>query len=135
MSVINGIDYDNLAHLAKTSRVPFHTLCLRAEKGLPLESGVPEDEEWISYWSVSQILNMKHNTLFGAMTHVCKELDYFGIEWKTRSQNSSVKEGKRGCGILFKRADIIVLNNIRVGAKLSLISALKVYQAMELGRI
>ena len=134
MSIINGIDYDNLAHLAKTSRVPFHTLCLRAEKGEPLESGIAEDDEWISYWGVSQILNMKHNTLFGAMTHVCKEVDYFGIEWKTRSKRTDI-EGKRGCGVLFKRADIIVLNNIRIGAKLSLISALKVFQAMELGRI
>jgi len=38
MSVINNIDYDHLAHLAKTSKTPFHLLCQRAEKGLPLNN-------------------------------------------------------------------------------------------------
>jgi len=133
MSVINGIDYDRLAEIADQQRVPFHKLCERAEKGLPLRNLVHQDDEWVDYRGAANILNVKYNSLAGQLSQNC-ELEYWGIEWKTRSV-SGAREGKRGCGVLFKRADLVIVRNIKTHAHLSLISALKVFQAMEQGRI
>lgn len=135
MSVINGIDYDNLAHIAETSRVPFHVLCERAEKGKPLHHEVRESSmEWVGYQEAAQLLYSPQTTIASAFTtNSGMQLEYWGIEWKTKSLIKP--KAKRGCGVLFKRADIIVVNNIRIGAHISLIAALKVFQAMEQGKI
>lgn len=132
MSVINGIDYDNLARMAEQHRVPFHVLCERAEMGRPLLNKKVEDLEWIGYQMAAEILGSTYQGLASLFTYKC-ELDYWGIEWKTKSMVKP--KGKRGCGVLFKRADIVIVKNIRDGAKLSLIAALKVFQAMEQGKI
>ena len=133
MSVINNIDYDHLTHLAKTSRVPSHKLCERAEKGLPLNNLVEEDpNEWVGYPMVSQLLSSPYSTLLSLFTQQ-NDLDYWGIEWKSRSLVKA--KGKRGCGVLFKRTDITLVNSIRVGAHISLMAALKVFQAIRQGKI
>jgi len=133
MSVINGIDYNRIADLAEATGRPFHKLCARAEKGLPLRNLAKPDDEWVDYRGAAKILCATYSSLAGTLSQKC-EIEYFGIEWKTRSMTGA-KVGKRGCGVLFKRADLVVVNNIRTGARLSLAAALKVYQAMELGRI
>jgi len=133
MSVINGIDYDHLAAVSESSGVQFHTLCQRAEKGLPIRDLVGEDDEWVNYKSTAKILDSAYGSLASTLTSAHCELDYYGIRWKSRSRVK--KSGKRGCGVLFKRADLIVIRNIKTHAHLSLTSALKVFQAMQLGRI
>jgi len=132
---INNIDYDHLAYLADKSRVPFHKLCERAEKGLPLENMVQEDPNiWVSYPMAARLLCARRSTLHAIMTQDTHlEKDYWGIEWKSKSKTK--EKAKRGCGVLFKRADIVIVNNIRTGAHISLMAALKVFQAMEQGKI
>lgn len=133
MSVINGIDYDYLATIAETSRVPFHKLCERAEKGLPIRNMIGADEEWVDYRGASEILRYKYNTLAGTLTSPDADLEYWGIKWKTRSRVKPM--GKRGCGVLFKRSDLVLVNQIRKHTHLSLKAALRVHQAMVQGLI
>lgn len=132
MSVINGIDYDNLARMADQHHVPFHKLCERAEMGKPLLNEDRQDSDWVNYKVAAGLLGSTYQGLASLFTYKC-ELDYWGIEWKTKSMVKP--KGKRGCGVLFKRADIIIVKNIQKGAGLSLISALRVFQAMEQGKI
>jgi len=133
MSIINNIDYDNLAHIAKTSRVPFHVLCQRAEKGQSLNTLVEEDpNEWVAYPMTAKLLCTTRTSLFALFTQQ-NDIDYWGIEWKSRSLIKP--KGKRGCGVLFKRADINFINTVRVGAHISLMAALKVFQAIRQGKI
>ena len=132
MSIINGIDYDNLAKIAETSRVPFHVLCERAESGKPIERTKRGDEEWTDYHEAAEILNCNYTHLAGVLTDSEQELEYWGIKWKTRSRVKP--QGKRGCGVLFKRADLVLVGRIRRYAHLSLKGALRVNQAMVQGR-
>jgi len=132
MSVINGIDYDNIAQISKESGVPFHVLCQRAEKGEKLQGGrmIEDPMVWVGYDMAGRLLGAK--SLATSFTQGNPELDYWGIEWKTRSLVKP--KGRRGCGVLFKRADIAKVNEIRAGANLSITAALKVFQAMKQGK-
>ena len=129
MSIINGIDYDNLAELAEHNRVPFHILCQRAEKGLPIEEVI--DPNWVDYEEAARIIGCKYYTLAGRLSQGC-DLEYWGITWKSKSKVKPT--GKRGCGVLFKKTDLLLIRKIRLGAHLSLTSALKVYEAMKQGK-
>ena len=135
MTAINEIDYDYLADLAKNNRVPFHKLCQRAEKGLPLLGVVQKDlDEWVGYAMAAKLLCSRLPTVHSAFTtNNGMEIEYWGVEWKSRSLIKP--KGKRGCGVFFKRQDILAINNIRLGAHVSLICACKVFQAQKQGRI
>jgi len=131
---INGIDYDNIAHISDKTGVPFHVLCLRAEKGEKLQGGraIEDPMVWIGYGLAGRLLGTKCTSVASVMTQGKPELEYWGVEWKTRSLVKP--KGKRGCGVLFKRADIVKVNEIRLGAHISLTAALKVFQAMKQGK-
>jgi len=133
MSVINGIDYDDLARRAETSRVPFHILCKRAEKGQPIENTLSPDPDWVDYHDAAKIVGCRYHTLAGTLTDPTVEIEYWGIKWKSRSKVNP--KSKRGCGVLFYKPDLVVIANIRKYAHLSIKSALKVFQAMEGGHI
>lgn len=130
---IKSIDYAKLADIAQTSRISFETLCKRAEKGQPLNHMESEDPDWVGYYEASDILMTKYASLASSLTHCTKEIDYFGIGWKTKSKVKP--KGKRGCGVLFYRADLVMVAKIKRGARLSTLAALRVFQAMQMGRI
>ena len=131
MSIINGIDYDNLAHISKTHNVPFHILCERAEKGELLQ--VDEDPfEWVAYSMAATLLSVRYCTLTDRLNSPEKSIEYWGIEWKSRSLVDH--KAKQGCGVLFKRADINKIKTIKDSAHISLRAALKVFEAMALGK-
>jgi len=131
---VNQIDYAHLAHLAETSRVPFHTLCQRAEKGESMEDYVQEDpREWVDYHEAAKILSMSYSSLASTFTsHHCLA-DYFGVKWRSKSRNNP--KSKRGCGVLFKREDLVRITEIKKVIGISQFAALKVFQAMRLGNI
>ena len=133
MSIINGIDYDNLAEMAETSRVSFETLCKRAERGLPLAHTEEQSPDWVGYQEAAKILRTSYGHLAGVFTSKEMELEYWGIKWKTRSLVKP--QGKRGCGVLFYKPDLIVVANIKKYTHMSIMNALRVYQAMEGGHI
>lgn len=133
MPAIRDIDYHHLAKLAETSRVSFETLCKRAEKGEPLHHERMPNSEWVEYHDAADIMFTGYASLSSAMTHVCAELEYFGVRWKTKSKNN--KLSKRGCGIMFNRADLVTVANIKRSASVSTLAALRVFEAMTQGQI
>lgn len=136
MTAVNQIDYEKLANMAREENVPFERLCRNAERGLPMRTLKPTTEDWIDYKGVSEILHCSYGTLSSHFTNNnrgLRELEYWGIEWKTRSLNDGVSEGKRGCGVLFKRTDISKVMRIRKVAGLGILAALRVFQAQRKG--
>ena len=133
MSTINGIDYDRLALMAAEESIPFDKLCERAENGQPLRSLVKPDEEWIDYQTASNILCSTINAMAGNLTHPHAEVEYWGIQWKSRSK---LKDGaKRGCGVLFNRYDIQRVAQIKRAAGIGTLTALRVFEAIFLEKI
>ena len=82
---INSIDYEHIAHIAKESGVPFHVLCLQAEKGEKIQGGraLEDPMVWVGYGIAGRLLRAR--SLPSAFTQGNPELEYWGIEWKTRS--------------------------------------------------
>jgi hypothetical protein len=129
--IVNGVDYTKIASIAEQSGISYDALCKRAERGERLL--VETSHDWVDYRGAADILCVQYHSLAGQLSQKC-ELEYFGIEWKSRSMNKAI-QGKRGCGVLFKRSDLERVAEIRVGAHLGLFAALKVFQAMKQGRI
>jgi len=128
--IVNGVDYTKIASIAEQTGVSYDVLCQRAEKGERIL--VEPSDGWVDYKKAANLLSVEYTSLAGQLSQNC-ELEYFGIEWKTLS---IVKpKGKRGCGVLFKKADIERVNEIRRGARLGLVAALRVFQAMKQGKI
>ena len=130
---IKDIDYTYLASIAETGRTSFEVLCARAERGEPIHP-IEKDPEWVSYHEAADILNTTYATLAGVFTSPRCQLPYHGIHWKTKSKNNP-KEGKRGCGVLFYKPDLVVIANIRKHTRFQLLTALRVFEAMERGLI
>ena len=130
---VNGIDYGHLASIAESSRVPFHILCQRAEKGLPIRDMAPADDNWVDYTTAAEILDTAYGSLASTITSKHCQLEYYGIQWMSRSRVNS--KSKRGCGVLFKRADLVAVRKIKQEVHLGLTAALKVFQAIQMGRI
>lgn len=129
--IVNGVDYTKVAAIADQTGISYNVLCKRAERGERMLLEV--DDNWVDYRGAADVLSVQYHSLAGQLSQKC-EIEYFGIEWKTRSMNNA-KEGKRGCGVLFKKADLERVAEIRAGAHLGLFAALKVFQAMKQGRI
>lgn len=137
MTNTNEIDYVKLERISAAEGIPFETLCERVEEGRPLRTLEPITRDWIGYKEVAEILHCSYGTLASHMTNDCKgcrELEYWGVDWKTRSMNENIAEGKRGCGVLFKRSDIEKIMHIRTSARIGIINSLKVFQAMHQGK-
>lgn len=135
MTDIRSIDYEKLANMSAVEGVPFEKLCERAEKGRPLRNLVAPTEEWIDYREAAKVINCQYGSIASYFTDDRAEVDYWGIEWKTRSTNPNVKFGKRGCGVLFKRSDVERVAQIRRAAGISTAAALRVFEALFLDKI
>ena len=129
---IKDIDYKMLAAMAQTGRISFEVLCKRAEEGKPLSEEKTVDPDWVDYHEAAAILGATYLSLTGSFTDPSAVIDYFGIHWQSKSKTLS--KGKRGCGVLFYRADLIVIRNIKQ-AGFQLRTALRIFQAMERGLI
>lgn len=130
---IKDIDYKYLADIALTSRISFEKLCERAEKGQPLDHMTSDNPNWVNYNEAADIMSISYASLASAFTNKTPKIEYYGIKWKTKSKVKP--KGKRGCGVLFYRADLVVVVNIKKNANLSLGAALRVFQSMEMGEI
>ncbi len=130
---IRDIDYAKLAKIADNHRVSFVTLCKRAEKGQPLDYMNTNSPDWVDYNEAADIMSITYASLASAFTNDTSTIEYYGVGWKTKSKTKP--KGKRGCGVLFRRADLIIVVNIKKSANLSLGAALRVFQAMKMGEI
>jgi len=135
MTAINQIDYHHLAKMSSATGIPFDTLCERAERGENLvERALRQpDNEWLTYEQAAKMLFTSISSLSGVLTHPTRTLEYWGIEWQTRSKTKS--KGKRGCGVLFSKKDLLQIKAIKQATKLQLLTTLRVFQAMKQGRI
>lgn len=133
MTAAQNIDYLHLARIAKKEQIPFEKLCERAETGRPLRTLVAPDEEWITYQETADILCSTITAMAGNFTHPHAEIEYWGIQWKSRSK---LKDGaKRGCGVLFYRYDIQRVAQIKRAAGIGTLTALRVFEAIFLEKI
>ena len=144
---IRSINYSRLAEMADEHGLPFEQLCEHAENGCNSEAAIlanfgrlAPSENWITIDTACAILGTKVSTFYCAIS---RHGHYSGIAWKTRSrvktENTLTAKGnptgRRGCGVLFKRADVERLRDIRRTVRISYAAAAKVFHAMQQGKI
>ena len=134
----SGIDYNHLATLADANDISFEQLCRRAE-----ETGACTDkdllkgflrqpnEDWLTTTNAAKHIAMTYSSFMSVM--MSSELDYYGIEFKSRSRTKP--NGKRGCGVLFKRSDLDDIVRLRHAIGSNTRAALRVFQAIKKGVI
>ncbi len=132
------IDYARIATLAEVNDIPFESLCERAE-----EDGARTDQEllkgflrqpnadWLTTPDAAKHIAMTYSSFMSTM--MSAELDYYGITFKSRSRTKP--NGKRGCGVLFKRSDLDDVVRLRHAIGSTTIAALRVFQAIKKGVI
>lgn len=135
---IMDIDYERLAHLAKANDIPFDKLCERAEQGAPCTDAEllkgflrHPTADWFTTPQASERLCVSYTSFMSMMGG--SELEYYGIAYKSRSR--SKPNAKRGCGLLFKRADLDDVLRLRRVLGSNTIAALRVFQAIKKGVI
>lgn len=133
---IADIDYDHIAMLAKRHNLSFDRLARNAEKGATTDADimggiglVPPSDDWLTLTQSCILLGMMTGTFYCS---VAVQGHYSGLRWKSRSKKLAA--GKRGCGVLFHRAELEMLRTIKVEARISWIAAAKVNHAMFLGK-
>jgi len=142
------IDYNHLAELEKQHGIPFDRLCERAEKGARTDADlirapglIAPCDKWVTVDTACVILGIETSTFYCA---VSRQGHYSGVGWKSRSRKVQIAGelnangnpvGKRGCGVLFRRADLERLRDIKRACGISYNAASKVFHAMQQGRI
>jgi len=133
---LSPIDYDRLAALAEANGLSFERLCQRAEatgarSDTELLAGFlrQPSEEWLTTPQAAAHIAMTYSSFMSTM--MSSELDYFGIEYKSRSRVKP--NGKRGCGVLFRRSDLDDIVRLRRAIGSSTRAALRVFQVVKKG--
>jgi len=136
-SLIRTIDYNHLAELERRTGVPFDLLCERAENGATSDDelisriGVhPPTDTWLLHWQACAVLGIKPQSFYCSIS---RNGHYSGVRWKSRSRVNS--NSKRGCGVLFHRADLERLRHIKTSAQINWTAAAKIFHAMQRGLI
>jgi hypothetical protein len=132
MAAIQNIDYNRLAELSESYHIPFHKLCQRAEKGEDLEKTLTHPSEWVDYHQAAKIAGVTYQTFASSMTSPLKQLEYWGIRWKSLSKNNPLS--KRGCGVLFNVEDLKKIHLLRQITK-KMAVALRLLEAERLGQL
>ncbi len=132
---IRDINYEHLAVLAKDNAANFELLCKRAEEGARTDAELlgscirQPDSKWLTTPQAAERLAMTYSTFVSTL--MAGELDYFGIEHRSRSRIKP--KGRRGCGVLYKCSDLDEIVRVRQVLKSSNIAALRVFQAKRQG--
>lgn len=116
------LDYDELARLSEKTGKNFATLCDRAEKGLPLPKA--PDEQWVTTETAAKILCTCY-------TMAVKHLRDSEVRQQSRSMTNP--SARRGCGVLYNKADLLSIMYIRKKTEISLSAAVKVFNAISRG--
>lgn len=128
---IKEINYHRIAKLAERNGANFERQCKRAEEGAQTEEDLlgscvrPATFDWLTTPQAAEYLSMTYSTFVSTLMD--GELDYFGIRYHSRSRVKT--NARRGCGVLYSRADLVEVARIRQVLNSSQIAALRVFQA------
>ena len=157
-ATVAGIDYARIAKLANDNGVPFERLARRAERGAITDDELfgtslrRPSENWLTLDMLENAIGMSKSVQISAGLKLEKAtgIAYFGCAWKSRSRKQPGQRrdplnvgkpgagsgiGRRGCGVLLYKPDLMRLAEIRRAVGLSWINAGRVMIAMKKGAL